>query len=205
MLWCRCHGRSSSPSPRQNSKLHDLMTWAPSFLKSEDWTAYAYMRWPKYILPAKVGRGSPTPKLLNTSTLCQPHSSRHCSHWYSSLWTFTSCGHHQSLIPELLQNDLHWPDVTQCWKTISSSEFSKNPNPSLLIWWLKHQLAPLCTVRSRTRFCIRRNIQSGGEHHDQPRKICVIGLTSTFSFTLTTATIIQANTVIKWHKLVSYF
>lgn len=60
-------------------------------------------------------------------------------------------------------------------------------------------------ARNLTRFCIRRNIQSGGEHHDQPWKICVIGLNWTFSFTLTTATTIQANTVIKWHKLVSYF
>lgn len=34
---------------------------------------------------------------LNIRTLCQPYSSRHCSHWYSSLWTFTSCAHHQSL------------------------------------------------------------------------------------------------------------
>lgn len=100
-----------------------------------------------------------------------------------------------------------WPtcyNVTQCCKTISSSEFSKDPNLSLLIWWLKHQLAASCTARNRTWFCIRRNIQSGGEHQDQPWKICVIGLNWTFSFTLTTATIIQANTVIKWHKLVSY-
>lgn len=37
MLWCRCHGRSSSPSPRQNSELHDLMTWTPSFFKVCVW------------------------------------------------------------------------------------------------------------------------------------------------------------------------